>query len=191
MATPRQTPWSNQAPKLVQHRCLQLQTSAFVIPCYINAWNCRAKCAELSVYVARGERKQEEHECPLSQTGLPGFLEFLKLLASGDGTCFLTHRMKRIGREEREARERKRERERMPGSGIGPCVRPVSDLFQTCFSQTCFRLLQKDHLTAVQRLAGPGGSMKHQLEHGATPMPAIADQCFRNSMLHKRLELRS
>ena len=120
-----------KAPKSVQHRCLQLQTSAFVIPCYINAWNCRAKCAELSVYVARGERKQEEHECPLSQTGLPGFLEFLKLLASGDGTCLLTHRMKRIGREEREARERKRERERMPGSGIGPYVRPVSDLFQT------------------------------------------------------------
>ena len=72
---------------------MSVQTYACVTPRFINAaWNCGAKCAELScpspVYVARGERKQEEHECPLSWTGLPDFLEFLKLLACWDGSFF-------------------------------------------------------------------------------------------------------
>ena len=183
---------------MVQHRCLRLQTNAFVIPCYINAWNCGAKCAELSclslVYVARGERKQDGHERPLSRTGLPDFLEFLKLLASGDGTCFLNPQNERNWKEEREAREREREkkRERMPGSGIGPCVRPVSDLFQTPAKGSSH--IRKILPAPVQQLSGLRAlevAMKHQLEHGATPMPAIADQCFRNSMLHKRPELRS
>ena len=80
---------------MVQHRCLQLQTNAFVIPCYMNAWNCGAKCAELSclslVYVARGERKRERHECPLSRTGHTHCLKFVNLLVSRDGPCFSTN----------------------------------------------------------------------------------------------------
>ena len=49
---------------------------------------------------------------------------------------FKTHRMKGIGREERDAREREGEREI-----VHVALGPVSDLFQTCF-----RPLQKDHL---------------------------------------------
>ena len=89
----------------------------------------------------------------------------------------------------------KSQEDRMPGSGIGPCVRPVSDLFQTPAKGPSHirKILPQIPGTSIaaQRLAGRGGSMKHQLGHGATPMPTIADQCFRNSMLHKRLELRS
>ena len=86
-------------------------------------------------------------------------------------------------------RERERERERMPGSGIGPCVRPVSDLFQTPAKvpSQIRKTLPRIPSTSivVQRL------MKHQLGHGAKLMPAIAEQSFRNSMLDKRMELRS
>ena len=67
----------------------------------------------------------------------PDFLEFLKLLASWDGSCFSTNlRMKRIGREEREAREREGERDRDRENWAR--VRPVSDLFQTCFRHLKF-----------------------------------------------------
>ena len=78
----------------------------------------------------------------------------------------------------------------MPGSGIGPFVRPVSDLFQTPakgpshIRKTLPRIPSTS--IAVQRLAGRGGSVTHHLGHGATPMPAIADQCFRNSMLRRQ-----
>ena len=100
----------------------------------------------------------------MSRTGLPAFLEFLKLLESWDGTCFFnksqnekkwkrrkrskrgrererdkerdreTEKVERERERERDReteRERERERESVPGSVIGPCVRPVSDLFRT------------------------------------------------------------
>ena len=94
----------------------------------------------------------------------------------------------------------------MLGSDIGPCVRPVSDLFQTCFRpvsdlfQTCFRPLQKDHLIfakprpeSVAHALAPAKPHRSNLRRhvGATLMLLIADQRFRNSMLHKCLELRS
>ena len=106
---------SNEAP--MEHGALQLQTNAFVIPCYINAWNCGAKCAELSclspVYEARGERKQEEHERPFLGRAPKFFLEFLKLLASGDGTCFFNpQNEKNWKRRKRSKRQREKEIER-------------------------------------------------------------------------------
>ena len=135
----------------MQHRCLQLQTNAFVIPCYINAWNCGAKCAELSclspVYVARGERKQDGHERPLSRTGLPDFLEFLKLLASGDGTCCFNPQNERSWREEREAREREN-----------------AWIWYWALCQTCFRPLRKDHLIFAK-------SCQHQYSSSAACGP--------------------
>ena len=45
---------------------------------------------------------------PLVSDGLPDFLEFLKLLVSGDGTSFSTN----VSMKELEEKEEKQERER-------------------------------------------------------------------------------
>ena len=103
---------------------------------------------------------------PLSRTGTPGVLGWELLLNKSQN-------------EKNWQRERERE------SGIGPCVRPVSDPAKvpSQIRKTLPRIPSTS--IAVQRL------MKHKLGHGATLMPAIAEQFFRNSMLDKRLELRS
>ena len=129
----------------------------------------------------------------------------LKLLASGDGTCFLTNlRMKKMEekkekqererereREKARKRERERERERMLGSGIGPCVRPVSDLFQTPAKGPSHIRKTPPRIRSTHASAPAKPHRSNLRRHvGATMLPLIADQRFRNFMLHKRLELR-
>ena len=70
---------------------LRLQTNAFVTPCNINAWNCGAMCVPKPCLHGSWRQKARRTPMPLSRTGFPDFLEFLKLLASGDGAFFLTN----------------------------------------------------------------------------------------------------
>ena len=100
--------------------------------------------------------------------------------------------MKRLGRKERGVRERERERQK---KSLDLALGPASDLFQTCF-----RPPQEDHLIfakpcpeSVAHALAPAKPHRSNLRRhvGATLVLLIADQRFRNSMLHKCLELRS